>query len=103
MCGDKLLIGNMNGQLGIYDLKGQILKSYKGQKNEQYMLDIIINSRNGRKVVIGGSESGEVFCWDLQSQKLILKKRIGDGVCSAVDYSHSLDLVVCAGTFAGLK
>ena len=100
MIGDRhLLIGNMNGQLGIYDFQAKIEKSYTGHKNQQHCLDFSVQTFNGRPTIVGSSEDGYVCVWDLQSQYLIAKKPIFDGAtCLSLDYHEDLgNCVVSSG------
>ena len=78
LIGENLLIGNMNGSLGLYDLKGALLKSYTGHKNRQLCLEINHFAYNGRDCLIGGSECGSVCVWDIQSQKLIKRRKMSN-------------------------
>lgn len=40
LLGETLLIGNMNSQLGLYDLQGTLKKTYSGHVNKDFCLDV---------------------------------------------------------------
>lgn len=73
-----IYIGNMNGQLGLYDLQSNLVKAYLGHANTEYCIDLCIaktpNLRQGRSVLLTGSEDGRLCGWDMMSQKVILNK-----------------------------
>lgn len=68
----------MNGQLGLYDLHANMVKSYLGHTNSEYCIDLCVAKttglRQGRSVLLTGSEDGRLCGWDMMSQKVILNK-----------------------------
>ena len=66
-----IYIANMNGQLGLYDLEGKLLKAYEGHKNTEYCLELCVpylsNLRGGRNILMTGSEDSRLVGWDLIS------------------------------------
>ena len=66
-----LYIANMNGNLGLYDLKGNLIKSYFGHTNTEYPLELctphLSKLRGGRNVLMTGSEDGRLVGWDINS------------------------------------
>ena len=73
MNSENLLFGNMNSTMGLYDYQSQLLKEYKGHKNTNYMLDSTFVKNNGKWLILSGSEDGQLYGWDLNSQKLVIK------------------------------
>ena len=72
-----IFIGNMNDQLGLYDLDGKLVKAYTGHLNTQYCLDFClanINYKGTRNIIMTGSEDGRVVAWDLNSQKVLASR-----------------------------
>ena len=72
----------MNGQLGLYDLQSNLVKAYLGHQNTEYCIDLcmarVLGLRNGRSVLLTGSEDGRLCGWDMMSQKVILNKQMAD-------------------------
>ena len=66
-----IYIANMNGQLGLYDLQSNLVKAYLGHSNTEYCIDLCIaktsNLRQGRSVLLTGSEDGRLVGWDMMS------------------------------------
>ena len=66
-----IFIANMNGQLGLYDLVGNLLKAYEGHENSEYCLELCLqympNLRGGRNILMTGSEDGRLVSWDMNS------------------------------------
>lgn len=91
----------MNGQLGLYDLQGKIKKSYSGHVNKDFCMDVGCYKYKGSTVLIGGSEDGSVCMWDLQTQKLMARRQVSQGVCSSVDYNPHLGIVAANGDLRG--
>ena len=66
-----IYIANMNGNLGLYDLTGTLIKAYEGHKNTEYPLELctpyLSNLRGGRSILMTGSEDGRLVGWDINS------------------------------------
>jgi COMPASS component SWD3 len=68
--GKYIFIGNMNDQLGLYDLDNKLIKQYSGHKNTEYCLDMCIANtefKGNRNLIMTGSEDGRLIAWDLNS------------------------------------
>ena len=67
-----LLFGNMNSTLGLYNYQNDLLKEYKGHSNNSYQIDakFIKNKHTGKDMILCGSEDGNLYGWDLNSQRL---------------------------------
>ena len=66
---EHMLFGSMNSTMGLYDYQNELLKSYKGHKNEHFCIDakFIKNKHSNKYMILSGSEDGKVCGWDLNS------------------------------------
>lgn len=72
-----------------------MLKSYLGLNQTDHPQDIACyKTARGVHVLIGGNEQGEIMVWDLQSQKLMVRKKVQEGAITTVDYHVESDTVV---------
>lgn len=49
---------------------------------------------HNHRYLLGGSDSGEVLCWDVQTQGLLMKKRLGSAPVSVVEWAEHSDEVL---------
>lgn len=73
-----MLLGSMNSTMGLYNYQNDLLKLYKGHKNEFYPIEakFVKNRKTGRHLILSGSEDGYIYGWDLNSQRLQIKHEV---------------------------
>lgn len=67
---------------------------YRGHRNAAYKLGCCIT--NTDSCVVGGSEDGMAFFWDLVDAKVLRKLRVHDRAVSGIAYHPELPLMVTA-------
>ncbi len=62
----------MNSTMGLYNYQNDLLKSYKGHRNQFYNIDakFVKNEKTNKYLILSGSEDGYLYGWDLNSQRL---------------------------------
>ena len=58
----------------MYNLLGELVKIYQGMAEHGGIADCKVVQN--RKYIIGGDQTGNVLCWDLQTQALLMRKRV---------------------------
>ena len=72
---EHMLFGSMNSTIGLYNYNNDLLKDYKGHRNDKYPLDakFVKCKKTGNQMILAGSEDGNLYGWDLNSQRLQIK------------------------------
>ena len=79
----RLLIGYTNSTIFYYEdwrNYGQPIRMFRGHTCEQYQINAIL-SEFERNLVIGCSENGSIYVWNIESSRLIYEIPLHDGKC----------------------
>ena len=83
--GTAVLVGTLDSTVRLLDQgSGQVLKSYRGHRNEELRVGSTLAARD--RWVVSGSEEGEVVVWDLVGGEVVgrLKDAHGGRCCTVV-------------------
>jgi mitogen-activated protein kinase organizer 1 len=91
--GNCVLAGCLDSTLRLLDrTTGELLQVYKGHISKSFKTDCCLTNSDAH--VIGGSEDGLVFFWDLVDAKVLSKFRAHDLVVTSVSYHPKEDCML---------
>ncbi|XP_010520179.1 PREDICTED: WD repeat domain-containing protein 83 [Tarenaya hassleriana] len=91
--GNCILAGCLDSTLRLLDrTTGELLQDYKGHICKSYKTDCCLTNSDAH--VVGGSEDGSVFFWDLVDAKVVKKFRAHSLVVTSVSYHPRDELMI---------
>jgi len=97
-----ILASTLNSTIRLLDKQsGEMLAEYKGHKNEDYKVDSRLSHNDA--YVVSGSESGEVFFWDLVQGNVKFNKKAHPTVVTSIDYHPSKPVLLTASVDGVVK
>eukprot|EP00040_Diaphanoeca_grandis_P031608 m.189427 g.189427 ORF g.189427 m.189427 type:complete len:324 (+) comp32372_c9_seq1:266-1237(+) len=97
-----ILASTLNSTIRLLDKEsGELLADYKGHKNDEYKVDSRLSHNDA--YVVSGSESGEIYFWDLVQGTIKFKKKAHTSVIASLDYHPSKPMMLSASVDGVIK